>query len=106
MTELREELARCILNACDRHGIDRATAASVNDAAWSMLCDSLGTTRVYVPAASRDERDCDILDAWRKGPTVEALAKQHGVHKATVLRVIKRQRAKCSQSFAPRRWEL
>lgn len=84
--------------AMDDHGIDAEIIRSVTVTVVGHLLSQYGGHRHYIAAADTTERDTKILKAWRHGESRSNIAKNQGVSKSTVCRVIAKQSPRRNKS--------
>jgi Mor family transcriptional regulator len=79
MSELRRAIDIALRSAAESHGIGAELIDPLIPAAWSSLCDQLGTRCVYVPAPDKARRNAAIVAAWREGQTLSQIAAERGL---------------------------
>lgn len=72
-------------------GVTAETARAAVQAAEAAVRAEWGGESHYIPVPAKGDRDRQILQALEQGEDQRQVAKRHGVHPATVRRVVKRR---------------
>lgn len=89
MSILRTELADLLAT----ENVPHSAACHITEQLLERLQHKCGGDRLLVPKVDRSKRNAEILADWKKGDTVDQIAKRHGVDRTTVYRIIERRHA-------------
>ena len=108
MSILRTELADLLAPENVPHG----AASHITYQLLERQQHKCGGDRLLVPKVDRSKRNAEILADWKRGDSIEVIAKRHGVDRTTVYRIIERRRVPRGQTgtdgggFGSEDWNL